>query len=186
LTDNELITGIKNGDQLAFKLLVEKYQQSIIRTCLGLLQDYDDAQDIAQEVFVEVFQSIQKFRSDSSIATWLYRIAVNKSINLLKKNRRKRWVMNFESFISGKQLSETLPAGKQSIPENQMILAEELRLLRDAISNLPDNQRIAFTLHKYEELPYKQIAEVMDVSLSSVESLIFRAKSGLKKKLSAD
>ncbi len=186
MTDNELLTGIKNGDQQAFNLLVDKYQQSIIRTCLGLLQDDNDAQDIAQDVFVEVFQSVHKFRADSSIATWLYRIAVNKSINLLKKNRRKKWVVSIESFIAGKQLSDVMPAGNQMIPDNQMIRKEELQRLKDAVNYLPDSQRIAFTLHKYEELPYKQIAEVMNTSLSSVESLIFRAKSNLKRKLSED
>ena len=182
--EKEIIIGMKNGDQQAFKMFVDNYHTNVIRTCLGLLQNMEDAEDIAQDVFIEVFNSIHTFRSDSSLSTWLYRIAVNKSLNLIRKNKKKQWLINIETVFTGRKLSDILPDNTNLIPDNMMIAQEDLLQLRIAINSLPDSQRVAFTLNKYEELSYKEIAEVMKLSLSAVESLIFRAKVGIIKKLS--
>ncbi len=183
MDEREIIIGLKSNDQLAFKYLVDQYNQNVIRTCLGLLQNIEDAEDIAQDVFVEVFQSIHSFRSDSSLSTWLYRIAVNKSLNLIKKNKKKQWLLNIESLFAGKKISDIIPSDLNLLPDEQLIKNENQAELHAAIESLTDSQKVAFTLNKYEDLSYKEISEVMKISLSSVESLIFRAKATIVKKM---
>lgn len=186
MTEPELIDGLKRHDQQAFRTLVEKYRDQVYRTSYGLILNAEDAEDIAQDVFIEVFQSIDNFRGDARLSTWLYRITINKSLNLIRKNKRKEWLVPLESlFWHNKSETRTMP---DSGPYTANVLLEETernRILDKAISDLPDNQRIAFTLHKIEELPHKEIARIMENSVSSVESLIFRAKMNLQKKLSA-
>jgi len=186
MTDRELVQGIIDRDQAAFKELVEKYQQLVIRTCYALVQELEDSRDLAQEVFIEVMKSASSFRGTAKLSSWIYRIAVNKSLNHLKKSRRRGTVTLFSFRERGREEKEaeelvnSVSTGGDSIMEEK----ELRRALHIAISKLPDNQKIAFTLHKYEELPYQEVAEVMHVSLSSVESLIHRAKLNLQKRLS--
>jgi len=154
------------------------------------VSSYADAEDLAQEVFMEVFQSLSGFRSESKLSTWLYRIAVNKSLNFVKKQKRNGLLQSIEGFFSGVKgsTSSNLEVEDESnaSPEETVINKEKRKILKSAINSLPQNQRIAFILSKYQDLSYKEIAEVMDISLSSVESLLFRAKANLQKKLSAE
>lgn len=179
-----LIKNLKKGNEYSFKEVVEQYKNKVVNTCYGLVYNKEDAEDIAQEVFIEVFQSIHKFKQDSSLSTWIYRISVNKSLDhLRKKNRKKRWgkligistenTSNFESFIISNQT-----------PVTQFEDKERIEILRWAINSLPENQKISLTLFYNEELSYKEIAEIMRLSLSSIESLIHRAKKNLKELLS--
>ncbi len=180
----ELIEEIKRGDEEAFRKLIADYQDMVINTCYGLVQNKADAEDIAQDVFVKVYQSIHHFRGESKLSTWIYRIAVNQSLNAIRKNRFKNWWIKLEEAFSdpstGRERQET---GPYFMPHKKMETDEGLRIIRKAILNLPKNQRIALTLHKYEERSYSEIAGIMQTSLSSVESLIFRAKRNLRKKL---
>jgi RNA polymerase sigma-70 factor (ECF subfamily) len=180
--DRILIDKILEGDQLAFKELVEKYQTMIINTCIGFLHDKQDAEDIAQEVFVEVFYSLGKFRKEANLSTWLYRIAVNKSLNFLRSNKRRQWIQGFEDAMGIGRSGQTEPIETRH-PGVEMETKEEAAMLHVTINSLSENQRIAFTLNKYEDLSYSEIAEVMGVSVSSVESLIHRAKINLQQKL---
>ncbi|MCF8303490.1 MAG: sigma-70 family RNA polymerase sigma factor [Bacteroidales bacterium] len=180
MSENELIGRVIDGDESAFRRLVEDYQDMVIRTCNGFVHDREDAHDLAQDVFVEVLESIHKFRRESKLSTWLYRVAVNKSLNFVSRQKRKQWISNLENALGGKGYDIIDKSGDS---DKEMINNERSRILRQAIESLPQNQKIAFTLNKYEELSYKEIAEVMNVSLSSVESLIHRAKMGLQKKL---
>ena len=182
--DNQLIEGLVSGDREAYRALVDKYQVKVIRTCIGFVHSTADAEDIAQEVFIEVFRSVDRFRGDSELSTWIYRIAVNRSLNFLKSSARRKVV----SFLTG-QSDEKEPwvpekqAGQESSPDEAIIRSEQARALEKALSSLPENQRTAFVLNKYDDLPYKEIADVMNISIGSVESLIFRAKQNLQKKL---
>ena len=176
MTDRELVQGIIDRDQAAFKELVETHQQHVVRTCYGLVHDLEDARDLAQEVFIEIMRSAVAFRGKSKLSSWIYRISVNKSLNYLKKYRRREAV----SLFSIKDRGDTPSTGCEDVMEEKDLK----QALHSAIGKLPVNQKIAFTLHNYEELPYKEIAEVMNVSLSSVESLIHRAKLNLQKRLS--
>ena len=171
-----MIAAILKGDQKAFKLLVDTYQLMVVNTCYAFVHDRDEAEDIAQDVFVQVFESLGRFRFESKLSTWLYRIAVNRSINHCKSPRGRAIKIDIDSWKQ-QEVAQSVEMPQQQILEEQ----EQIELLHKAIDKLPENQRTALILNKYEELSYKEIADVMGVSLSSVESLIFRAKNNLEK-----
>ncbi len=182
MDDNKLIELIKANNQDAFRDMVIKYQTLVINTCYGFVHNQDDAQDIAQEVFIEVYRSIHKFRQESKLSTWLYRISTNKSINYIRDNKKNKWLLSLDLLFEKEQPENENNTSVDS-PQEVLEQDEKKKILYQAIDNLPDNQKIAFTLYKYDDLSYKEIAEVMKISLSSVESLIFRAKRNLQKKL---
>jgi RNA polymerase sigma factor (sigma-70 family) len=183
LEENELIVLLQQGNASAFRLLVDKYKDRVYNTCLGLLSFPEEAEDISQEVFIEVYQSIKNFRGESTISTWLYRIAVNRSLDQIRKKKRKKrfaFITSiFDPNTEKEVYSQSLPAHPGVILENK----ERAETLAKAVDLLPEKQRIAFTLHKLEGMPYQEIAEILDTTLSSVESLIHRAKVNLKKSL---
>ncbi|MDA3879198.1 MAG: sigma-70 family RNA polymerase sigma factor [Prolixibacteraceae bacterium] len=179
MNDN-LIDRLKQRDERAFKELVDQYQQMVFSTCLGIVHDYDDADDVVQDVFIEAFRSVDNFRADSKISTWLYRIAVNKSLNFIRDNKRRRFFQSIGAVDSPEIADEQ---HMTDMPYHSMVEKERTEILHQAIDSLPGKQRTAFVLSKYEELPYAEIAEVMKTSVSSVESLLFRAKKNLQKKL---
>ena len=183
MTEQEIIRKLQQGNETAFKELVEKYQKQVVNTCYGIVHNYDDADDVAQEVFIEVFRSVGKFRSDSKLSTWLYRIAVNRSLNYIRDNRKRRWFKSFEETVREKNEALLTLAAKPKTPEEDLENTQRAMLLHEAVDSLPENQRAAFTLNKYEDLSYKEISEVMNLSMASVESLIHRAKKNLQKKL---
>jgi len=174
MTDQELVQGIINRDQAACKQLVQTHQQLVIRTCYSLVHNLEDAEDLAQDVFIEIMRSAGSFRGKAKLSSWIYRIAVNKSLNHLKRMNTRDKPESVK--INPVELEPDHHGGDALLEEKELKIA-----LHRAIDRLPVNQRIAFTLHYYEELPYKQIAEVMTVSLYSVESLIHRAKRNLRK-----
>ena len=178
--EQEIIAGIKQNNNEVFRQLVDKYQQMVLNTCYGFVNDRDDAKDLTQDVFIEFYNSIHSFRGDAKISTWLYRVAVNKSLNFIRKNKRKQLFGNLESMFAGK--NEPQSSGSYNTDAG-MENDERTLALNKALGSLPKNQRIAFTLHKIDGVPYSEIAEIMNVSLSSVESLIHRARTNLKKKL---
>jgi RNA polymerase sigma-70 factor (ECF subfamily) len=187
ISDKELIDDIiTDNSQKAFGILVNRYQPLIIRTCLGFVSSQHDAEDIAQEVLIELFESLSSFRNESKISTWLYRISVNKSLNFIRKQKRDRMFRSIESyFVTKGEHSEPLEIIDKggANADRGIEQSENKTMLKNAINKLPESQRIAFILSKYQDLTYKEIAEVMSLSISSVESLLFRAKSNLQKYL---
>lgn len=184
MSEAEIIQKLQQGDEKAFKQLVEKYQQLVVNTCFGLVHNNEDAEDIAQDVFIEVHRSISNFRADSKISTWLYRIAVNRSLNFIRDNKRRKMAQSIEDMFSlGKEKLTNIYPGQTESPDSEFENSERAAILHKAIDSLPKNQRVAFTLNKYDDLSYKEIAAVMETSISSVESLIHRAKKNLQKKL---
>jgi RNA polymerase sigma-70 factor (ECF subfamily) len=184
MSEAEIIQKLQQGDEKAFRQLVENYRQLVVNTCFGLVHNSEDAEDIAQDVFIEVFRSVSKFRADSKLSTWLYRIAVNRSLNFIRDNKRRKFTQSLgEIFVPGKEKPGSFSPEKASAPDTEVENSERAEMLHKAIDSLPENQRVAFTLNKYDDLSYKQIAEVMETSVSSVESLIHRAKKNLQKKL---
>ena len=179
-----LIKGIQQGDRKSFQILVETYQRMVVNTCLGIVHNRADAEDLAQDVFLEIFRSAGNFRGDSKLSTWLYRIATNRSLNLIRNNKRKRFFQSIEeTFIGGRNRTSEISENRSDQPDQNITDQQRSEMLHRAIDRLPEKQRIAFTLNKYEELPYQQIAEVMEISLASVESLIHRAKKNLQEQL---
>ncbi|MDA3816822.1 MAG: sigma-70 family RNA polymerase sigma factor [Prolixibacteraceae bacterium] len=175
-----LVERLKQNDERAFKELVEEYKNMVFSTCLGIVHDYDDTDDVVQDVFIEAFRSVDNFRADSKISTWLYRIAINKSLNFMRDNKRRKFFQSVGA-VDAPDIADEDHA--REMPYNTLIEKERADILHKAIDSLPKNQRTAFVLSKYEELSYAEIAEVMQTSVSSVESLLFRAKKNLQKKL---
>jgi RNA polymerase sigma-70 factor (ECF subfamily) len=184
MSEAGIIEKLKEGNEKAFSDLVSTYQKMVVNTCYGLLHSIEDAEDVAQDVFIEVFRSASGFRGDSKISTWIYRIAVNRSLNFIRDHKGRR---GFKSLDEITQLPKTLTGDNYSEsggdPHSDLENSQRSILIHAAIDELPKNQRIAFTLNKYEDLSYKEISEIMNLSLSSVESLIHRAKKNLQKKL---
>lgn len=184
MSDTDIIAQLKKGSETAFRKMVETHQKLVVNTCYGFVQNREDAEDIAQDVFIEVYRNIQKFRESSKLSTWLYRIAVNRSLNHIRDNKKRKWYQSFEENVAEKsrQLLQ-VESAKSDHPEYELENQQRAIIIKEAINSLPQNQKVAFTLSKYEELTYQEIAEVMDLSVSSVESLLFRAKKSLQKKL---
>lgn len=181
VADKILVEEIQAGNQRAFRELVETYQNMVANTCYGFLQNSTDAEDVTQEVFIEVHRSIGRFRGDSKISTWLYRIAVTRSIDLLRKRKRRSRVQSFQTFFGGEEAARQVPDNNSRTPQQTLENKEEATILAEAVAKLPESQKVAFTLSKYEDLSYQEIANVMNKSISSVESLLFRAKKNLRK-----
>jgi len=175
------IQALQAGDTTAYRQLVEGFQDQVVNTCYGFVQKREDAEDLAQEVFIEVFRSVGKFRKDAKLSTWVYRIAVNKSLEYIRFHKRKKRFAWRQSLSDMTEAEE--PKAMSDHPGMSLEQQELARALFEKINLLPENQRIAFTLSKVEDLAYKEIAEVMKISLSSVESLVHRAKKNLKKYL---
>ncbi len=181
--EEEFIHKLKQGSESAFKELVELYKNKVFNTCFGFVGNYADADDVAQEVFVEVFHSIKSFNQESSVSTWIYRISVNKSLDFLRKaKRKKRWSSLVRISTDSKDIQDFGAAHHQT-PLVSMEQQERVAVLNLALSKLPTSQKTAFTLKNYEDLSYNEISEVMEITVSSVESLIHRAKKNLQKLL---
>jgi len=183
LLSQKEIEALKNGDQQAYKALVDSFSRKVYNLCLSLLHNQEDAEDATQEVFSAVFSSINTFKGDSKLSTWIYRISVNKCKEILRKKSRKKrfgFLVPLEN-LETKSLN-TIPANFIH-PGIELENQERAAILFGAINSLPENQKIAFSMHKLEGIPYDEIAAIMGMSLSSIESLIFRAKQNLRTKL---
>jgi RNA polymerase sigma-70 factor, ECF subfamily len=183
MTDKELTDGLIIQRKDAIECLVDKYQRNVIKTAFYFVANMQDAEDLSQEVFLEILRSVGRYKQNSSLYTWIYRITVNKSLDHLRRQKRRDVIQQIASFIriskDGTNGNDTEPAVMDTRVEDK----EKREILDDAVNSLPENQKIAFILNKYEDLAYKEIAEIMNLSHSSVESLIHRAKLNLQKKL---
>jgi RNA polymerase sigma factor (sigma-70 family) len=182
LTELNLIDQLKKGDESAFREIVETRQGMVYNTVLGLLQNAEDAEDITQDVFIKVFESIHQFKGESAFSTWLYRIAVTSALEYLRKKKRKKRFA-FVTSLFGDDQNPLHDPPDFVHPGVQMDNRENARILLETIKKLPENQRIAFTLHKIEALSYQETADIMQTSISAIESLIHRARQNLKKML---
>ena len=184
MNEKELVQALKKSDEFAFRELVNKYELNVYNTCIGMLGSEDNAKDISQDVFIEVFRSIQKFRGDSKLSTWLYRLAVNKSLNHIRDNKKHRIAKSIQRFFTKDEIeSLDLQDFSSRNAEEAIEQNEHSKALREALNKLPENQKTAFVLKNYDDQSYKQIAEIMELSHSSVESLIHRARTNLQKHL---
>jgi RNA polymerase sigma factor (sigma-70 family) len=184
LNEEQFITRLRQKDEAAFTELISEFGNRVYNTVLGILQQSEDAEDVSQEVFIEVFQSIHQFKGESKLSTWIYRISVSKSFEFVRRRKRKKRFAVIQSLFG---MESVLPSKEHAHfyhPGVQLENKERSAILFIAIDALPENQKTAFVLHKLEQLSYAEIAEVMKVTLGSVESLMFRAKQNLQKSLS--
>ena len=186
MDDSQILQGIQNGDETAFRELVENYQDMVINVCNRFVYSREDAMDISQEVFIKAYRSVDQFRGQARLSTWLYRIAVNKSLNFLRDKKRKN-IFNSLDLLFDRQKDNPADQMKDNDADvtEKMEKNEKMDILYQALDSLPKKQRVAVTLNKLEELSYKEVAEIMDVSVSETGVLINRGKKALQKKMAA-
>lgn len=184
MEDKNFIQALKNKDSSAYSQLLDDFQQKVFSTCISFVPNKEDAEDIAQDVFIEVFKSISKFKGDSKLSTWIYRITTNKCLEFIrKKNTKKRFA--FLESITGNAIpiDKTNYFTEMNHPGILLVNKELNAALFKAINSLPENQSVVFTLNKIDGKSYQEVAEITKRSLSSVESIMFRAKKNLQKVL---
>lgn len=180
----DFIDRLKGGNESAFSELLDEFQQKVFHTCLSFVPNKEDAEDIAQEVFLEVYRSIDKFQGNSKLSTWIYKISTNKCLEFIrKKSAKKRFA--FLQSISGNDIpiDKTNYFTEFNHPGIVLENKERTETIYVAINSLPESQRVIFTLAKLDGKSYQEIVEITGKSLSSVESIMFRAKKNLQKKL---
>lgn len=182
MTEWILIEQLRQGNEAAFKTIVETWQDMVYNTALGIVQNPEDAEDIAQEVFVQVYESVHSFKGEAKFSTWLYKITVTKTMDhLRRKKRKKRFAFIQSLFGANDEIAHDPPDFQH--PGVVLDKKETATELFKAIEQLPENQKIAFTLNKLEGLNYQEVSEIMNTTVPSIESLLHRAKNNLKKLL---
>ncbi|MDH4258576.1 MAG: RNA polymerase sigma factor [Candidatus Aminicenantes bacterium] len=184
MNDQELLQKITAKDQNAFKELVDRFQSLVFHTCFNLIGNREHAEDVAQEVFLQIYKTAKKFRHECKLSTWIYRISVNRALNFIRDNRKFRWLQSIDSF-PGDETRITPAFSSLNLNSHDALMRENERkeLIRSLLDSLPGKQKAAFILHKMSGLSYQEIAEVLEVSLSTVEARIHRAKINLQKAL---
>lgn len=180
-TDDYILTKLKAGDTSAFNELIKLYANRVLNTCYKFLLNKEDAEDLSQEVFLEVYQSIKSFRGNSKLSTWIYRIAVAKCLDEIKRRNRKKRFDSFKQILHIDDVTNWLAGG--IMPDKTIQQTDSMNQVLRAINSLPDNQRIAFTLSKIDGYTNKEIAEIMNTTTTAVELLISRAKKKTSEKL---
>lgn len=175
---------LRQGHEPAFRWLVETYQQRVFRTALAIVANTEEAEDVAQEVFVEVFQTVGRFRGEASLATWLYRLTTSRALKKERdRKRQKRFGFMTSLFSTSNDDKPDYDPPDFQTPGTLLETDEQSRQINRAVASLAESQRVAFTLHYQEDLSYQEIAAVLQTSVSAVESLLFRARQTLRKKL---
>jgi RNA polymerase sigma factor (sigma-70 family) len=180
--DAELVAQLQQGSEAAFRTLVARYQQRVYSTAFSLLRSAEEAEDVAQEVFIEVYQTVARFRSETALSTWLYRLATSRALQHRRRASAKKRFAYFTSLLGfHNQVLHEPPdhAHPLALLEGE----QQLRLLLGHISRLPSQQQVAFTLRHEQELSYEEIAAVLETTVSAVESLLFRARQTLRQHL---
>jgi RNA polymerase sigma-70 factor (ECF subfamily) len=185
MTDPEIIQSVLKGNKDNFRILVDEHHASVFHIAMGFVHDRDEAEDITQEVFIRSWQSLGKFRGDSSFSTWLHRIAVNACLNNARKKRGSPVFDRIASIFSKDAKAETETLSFQENPEEILIREEHSAWLQKALDSLPENQRTAIILSKYDDLSQKEIATILNLTEGAVEALLQRAKKNLRERLSS-
>lgn len=180
MDENILLDKIIAKDEKAFQFFVEKYHQMVLNICNNILNNYDDALDVSQEVFIKIYESIENFRGESKVTTWLYRISINKSLNYLRSKKKQKWFSSLD-VIFGNESRNSEPEDNEMNPAENIELEENKKALYFALRKLPEKQNIAVTLNNFEDLSYKEISDIMEISVTEVGVLINRGKKKLKK-----
>lgn len=180
MSDQERTAELTRQRPAAVEDFVREHQDRVVNTCYGFLHNRQDAEDAAQQVFLKAWQALPGFRGDSKLSTWLYQIAVRTSMDILRRRQRdQRWV----KVLCLLGFSEPVTHASPKDPLVEVERRERAKLLMSAIDALPEQQRVAYTLASFERLKGEEIAEVMETTLSAVESLLHRARANLREKL---
>jgi len=188
VTDIELVRRVQSGEKAAFDLLVLKYQHKIIKLVMRFLADHSEAQDVAQEAFIKAYKALPRFRGDSAFYTWLYRIAVNTAKNyLVARGRRPKTfsAVGSKGASDGEVFDPSILLTSIETPDRLAMTAQLKQSIRQAISDLPEDLRVAVSLREYEGMSYDDIASIMDCPIGTVRSRIFRARESIDKHIKA-
>ena len=179
--DAELMLRVKEGDSASFGLLLDKYRSSVVHFLFRMVQNQAVAEELAQEVFLRVYRSRSTYEPTAKFTTWLFRIATHLALNALRDNWKEKSHERLDAGpteLPARQVSD----GRPSV-EQYLVYQSRLDEIRRAVATLPEKQRAAVLMHKYEEMEYSQIAKVLSCSESAVKSLLFRAYETLRARL---
>ena len=179
LDDRELVRQYHDGETAAYEQLTERYHTFVLNICFSFLNDENDAKDAAQDIFVKLYFGLNKFKPDAKFSTWLYRITVNHCLNVLRSRKRKKWLVLFSKISDDHYEKINNISDYKNNPEQHFEKKERQDAIARALASLNEGYRTAVILHRYQGISYKEIAEVMGTSVSSVESILFRAKKKL-------
>ena len=188
-SDVQLMLDVKSGDDSSFELLLRKYRTPVVNFLYRMVRDAAAAEDLAQEVFLRVYRARGQYMPTAKFTTWMFRIATNLALNALRDGRYRQMEVSIDhasSSYSGDGDSEQPAleiADRQATIEVELIRRDRAELIRRAVESLPEKQRAAVLLHKYQEMDYDQIAGVLGCSESALKSLLFRAYEELRVKL---
>jgi len=179
VNDDDFLKRISEGDNLAFKELFVLYKDKVLQICYRFILNQEDAEEVMQDVFLEVHRSISSFRGDASFSTWLFRIATTKSLDELKRQNRKKRIHLIKKSLGLDSLFNT--ASENPTPDSILETKESIKRIKQALDSLPEQQRIAITLSKIDGASNALVAEIMDITIFAADSLIYRAKKNLIK-----
>jgi RNA polymerase sigma-70 factor (ECF subfamily) len=184
LTDAEVMLRVKAGDESAFEYLVQKYRRAMVGFMFRMSHNAAAAEDLAQEVFLRVYRSRSGYEASAKFTTWLYRIATNLAVNHARDTRHERPENMVSLDEPDEETGTTMDVADSSLTVEQNILKRErMAAIRAKVLSLPERQRLAVIMHKYQQMDYKQIAEVLKLSESATKSLLFRAYETLREQL---
>jgi RNA polymerase sigma-70 factor, ECF subfamily len=183
-TDAEVMLRVKAGDESAFDFLVQKYRRPLISFMYRMARNTAAAEDLAQEVFLRVYRSRQTYEASAKFTTWLYRIATNLAVNHARDTRKDRPEVTVSLDEPDEETGTTMDVADSTMTaEEALVRRERLAAIRSRVEALPERQRLAVIMHKYQQMDYKQIADVLKLSESATKSLLFRAYETLRNQL---
>jgi len=164
-TDFELVEAFRNGDLTGFNELVRRHQERVYWIARRVVGKHDDAADVVQDVFVRMFKALKGFRGDSEFSTWLYRIAMNVSLNAIRAKRVKDFI----------RYDDTIESRSEELPDAELLRNEYQTVLERAIQRLPPKQKLVFIMRYYDEMPYDQMAKLLKKSVGGLKANYFHA-----------
>jgi RNA polymerase sigma-70 factor, ECF subfamily len=183
-TDAEVMLRVKAGDESAFDYLVHKYRRPLVSFMYRMARNTAAAEDLAQEVFLRVYRSRQTYEASAKFTTWLYRIATNLAVNHARDTRHERPEVTVSLDEPDEETGTTLDVADGTVTaEEALVRRERMLAIRSKVEALPERQKLAVIMHKYQQMDYKQIAEVLKLSESATKSLLFRAYETLREQL---
>jgi RNA polymerase sigma-70 factor (ECF subfamily) len=183
-TDAEVMLRVKAGDQSAFDYLVQKYRRPLVSFMYRMARNTAAAEDLAQEVFLRVYRSRATYEASAKFTTWLYRIATNLAVNHARDTRHERPEVTVSLDEPDEETGTTLDVADSTVSaEEALVRRERMAAIRGKVEALPERQRLAVIMHKYQQMDYKQIADVLKLSESATKSLLFRAYETLREQL---